>query len=172
MPKRFLKRITPHPTTLQARWYLKVFGSRMTDPRLWTLQRRSVTGAFALGLAICFVPLPIHLPMAALLALLLRVNIPTAAITTLLVNPVTVLPVFYMAYRVGSAVLGVEPGRFTFRFDMNWLQYGLGPMWRPFLLGCLICGAIASFLGWAGLELLWRMNVRARYRSRRAASTP
>ena len=35
-----------------------------SDPGLWSLQRRAMTGAFGAGLAICFVPLPVHLPLA------------------------------------------------------------------------------------------------------------
>ena len=172
MPRRLLKRITPHPSTLQNRWYLRVFGSRVTDPRLWSLQRRSVTSAFALGLSICFVPLPVHLPLAVLTAIAGRLNLATIVGTVFLVNPLTVVPVYYTAYRVGAAVLGLEPQRFRFKLDFEWLQYGLGPMWRPFLLGCLICSVLAGIIGWVGLEVLWRWQVRSRYRSRRATSTP
>ncbi len=172
MPRRLLKKLTPHPTTLRDRWYLKLFGSRLADPRLWSLQRRSVTTAFGLGLAICFVPLPIHLPLAALLAIVMRVNVPTIVATVFLVNPLTVVPVFYTAYRVGCAVLNLTPQRFSFRFDFSWLQYGLGPMWQPFLLGCLICAVLAGVAGWFGLETLWRWRVRSKYRGRRAPSMP
>jgi uncharacterized protein (DUF2062 family) len=171
MPRRLLKKIMPSPSALQTRWYLRVFGKRVTDPRLWSLQRRSVTTAFALGLAICFVPLPIHLPLAVLIAIVARLNVPTIVGTVFLVNPFTVVPVFYTAYRVGAAVLGLAPQRFRFKFDFDWLQYGLGPLWRPFLLGCLLCAVFAGLIGGLGLELMWRWRVRSRYRTRRAAST-
>ncbi len=143
----------------------------MTDPRLWSLQRRSVTGAFAAGLAICFVPLPVHLPLAVLVAILLRVNVPAILATVFLVNPLTVVPVYYTAYRVGTAVLGLEQQRFAFRFSFDWLQHGLGPMWKPFLVGCLLCSTIAATIGWISLEWLWRWRVRMKYRSRRETST-
>jgi uncharacterized protein (DUF2062 family) len=172
MPRRLLKKIMPSAHSLRTKWYLRVFGSRVTDPGLWSLQRRSVTLAFGIGLAICFVPLPIHLPLAVLLAITMRLNVPTIVGTVFLVNPFTVVPVFYTAYRVGCATLGLEPQRFRFKFDFDWLQYGLGPMWKPFLIGCLICALLAGLTGGIGLELLWRWRVRARYRTRRAASTP
>lgn len=171
MPRRILKKITPHPSTRHERWYLRLFGARMTDPRLWSLQRRSVTAAFAAGLAICFVPLPVHLPLAVLVAILLRVNVPTILATVFLVNPLTVVPVYYTAYRVGTAVLGLEQQRFAFRFSFDWLQHGLGPMWKPFLLGCFLCSTIAASVGWISLEWLWRWRVRMKYRSRRETST-
>jgi uncharacterized protein (DUF2062 family) len=172
MPRRLLKKITPHPTKLQNRWFLRLFGSRVTDPRLWSLQRRSVTSAFGLGLAICFIPLPVHLPLAVLIAIVRRINVPTIVGTVFLVNPFTVVPVFYTAYRVGSAVLRVPVRRFNFQLSFEWLQYGLGPVWRPFLVGCLICSVIAGATGWVALELVWRWQVRNRYRKRREPSTP
>jgi uncharacterized protein len=170
MPRRILKKITPHPSTLHERWYLRVFGPRITDPRLWSLQRRSVTSAFAAGLAICFVPLPVHVPLAVLLAVLLRVNVPTILATVFLVNPLTVFPVYYTAYRVGAALLGVERQRFAFHFSFDWLQNGLGPMWKPFLVGCLVCATIAGTVGWIALETVWRWRVRSKYRARRQPS--
>jgi uncharacterized protein (DUF2062 family) len=172
MPRRLLKRITPHPTTLQRRWYLRLFGSRVTEPGLWSLQRRSITSAFGLGLAICFVPLPVHLPLAVLVAIARQVNVPTIVGTVFLVNPFTVVPVFYTAYRVGAAVLGEPLKQFHFQLSFEWLQSGLGPLWQPFLLGCLLCALVAGLAGWMGLELLWRWQVRNRYRTRRGPSTP
>src|SRR5262245_17303776 len=99
MPRRLLKKLTPHPGKLQNRWFLRVFGARVTHPGRWSLQRRAVTGAFAAGLAICFVPLPVHLPLAVLVAIVRRLNLPTIVATVFLVNPFTVVPVYYTAYR-------------------------------------------------------------------------
>ena len=172
MPRRLLKKITPHPSKLQNHWFLRLFGSRITDHRLWSLQRRSVTSAFGIGLAICFIPLPVHLPLAVLIAIARRINMAVLVGTVFLVNPFTVVPVFYTAYRVGSAVLQLPVRRFHFQLSFEWLQYGLGPVWRPFLVGCLICSVIAGTTGWVALELLWRWQVRYRYRTRRAPSTP
>jgi len=167
MPRRLLKKITPHPGKLQSRWFMRLFGPRIAHPGLWSLQRRSITGAFAAGLAICFVPLPIHLPLAVLVAIMGRFNLPTIVATVFLVNPLTVVPIYYTAYRVGAAVLGLSLQRFKFHLNFDWLQYGLGPIWKPFLLGCLVCAALAAATGWLTLETLWRWRVRYKYRNRR-----
>jgi uncharacterized protein (DUF2062 family) len=171
MPRRFLKKITPHPLKLQKQWFLRIFGKRMTHPGLWSLQRRAVTGAFAAGLAISFVPLPIHLPLGALIAIVWRLNVPTIALTLLIVNPLTALPIYYAAYRVGAAVLRADPQRFAFELSFEWLQHGLGPIWKPFLVGCLICSTLVAALGWLTLEALWRWRVRYKYRRRPAAAS-
>jgi uncharacterized protein len=171
MPRRLLKKLTPTPDSLRHRWFLRLFGTRVADPGLWSLQRRAVTGAFGAGLAICFVPLPVHLPVAALCAIVWRLNVPTIFATVFLVNPLTALPIYYAAYRVGAAALRETPRRFAFHPSWTWLQHGLGPAWKPFLIGCLICAVVAGFSGRIGLELLWRVRVVNRYRRRRGAST-
>jgi uncharacterized protein len=171
MPRRLFKKFMPAPHLLRDRWFVRAFGPRMGDPALWSPQRRAVSGAFGAGLAICFVPLPVHIPLAALIALLWRLNVPAIIATVFLVNPVTVVPMYYLAFRVGSALLGLPPQGFTFQLSWDWLQHGLGPVWRPFLLGCLVCGTAAGLAGGFALEFVWRASVRKRYRARRARST-
>jgi uncharacterized protein len=170
MPLEFLKRITPSADSLEGRWYLRLFGKRVAHPGLWSLQRRAVTGAFGAGLAICFVPLPVHLPLAALAAIVWRLNLPMIIATVFLVNPLTALPIYYGAYRIGAAVLRESPVKFAFHPSWEWLQHGLGPAWKPFLIGCLICAVVAGFAGRISLELLLRARVRSRYRNRRNSS--
>jgi len=171
MPRRLLKRICPSQGTLQGHWFLRLFGTRLADPRLWGLCRRGITAAFGVGLVICFIPLPVHFVVATLLAITFRLNIPVIAATVLLINPVTVVPVYYVAYRIGAALLDMSPQSFAFQMSWDWLQNGLGPMWKPFLVGCLVTGVVSGVLGYTGLELLWRWRVAARYRTRHVLST-
>ena len=171
MLRRRLQKIVPAPQSLQQRWFLRPFGQRLADPQLWSLHRRGVTYAFGVGLAICFLPLPVHLPLAATVALLWRLNIPVACGTTFLVNPFTVWPVYYLAYRVGAALLQSPRQHFHFHLSWAWLRHGLTPMWAPFIIGCVVCGVLCGVAGWAALELLWRWSVRSRYRSRHAAQS-
>ncbi len=172
MPRQLLKKIVPHARTFERHWFLRAFSSHFTDPRLWSLQRRGVTAAFGAGLAICFMPLPVHTPLALLVAVVWRLNIPTVVATTWLVNPFTMVPIYYAAYRVGAEITGHAPHAFGFKLSWGWVEHGLGPMWEPFLVGCLACAILCGVLGWLGLELLWRWRVVSRrYRVRRPASS-
>jgi uncharacterized protein (DUF2062 family) len=171
MPRRLLKKLCPSPGSLQKRWFLRPFGDRIADPRLWTLHRRAVTAAFGFGLAICFIPLPIHLLVAGVLAVALRLNLPAIYGATLLVNPLTCVPIYYTAYRVGTTLLGIEPENFSFQFSWDWFHTGLQPVWKPFLLGCVACAVLAGLFGWLSLELIWRWRVKARYRTRHLTSS-
>lgn len=49
-----------------------------------------------------------QIPAAALVALLLRANIPAAVGSTLVTNPITFPPVYYAAYHLGDWLLGSE----------------------------------------------------------------
>lgn len=169
MPRRLLQRITPDPATLRQLWVLRPFAERLTDPQLWALHRRGVTYAFGAGLAICFIPLPVHLATACLLALLWRLNLPVICGTTFLVNPFTIAPIYYAAYRVGAALLPGPRQHFHFVASWRWFTHALASVWQPFLLGCLVCALVAGVLGWAVLELLWRCQVISRYRARHHA---
>jgi len=170
MPRRLLKKICPSPGALQKRWYLRLFGDRIADPRLWTLHRRAVTAAFGVGLAISFIPLPVHMLVAALLAVAMRINLPAIYGATLLVNPLTCVPVYYTAYRIGASLLGISPESFRFRPSWDWFQTSLQPVWKPFLLGCAVSAVVTGLLGYLLLELIWRWHVTNRYRTRHEAS--
>jgi uncharacterized protein (DUF2062 family) len=174
MPRRLLKKIVPAPHTLRGRWPVRICGERIADPQLWSLHHRAVTYAFGAGLAISFVPLPIHLLLAVIVALLWRINLPVIYGTTWLVaNPFTAVPLYYFAYRVGVAVLHAPRHHFRFVADWSWFRYALGPVWQPFVVGCAVCAAVAGVLGWLSLEVLWRWHVASRYRARHAApATP
>jgi uncharacterized protein (DUF2062 family) len=171
MPRGLFRRITPRSETLRTHWALKPFARFFGDPRLWSLQRRTVTPAFGAGLAICFVPLPIHIPVAALVAIFCRIHIPTIMVTLLVVNPLTIVPVYYVAYKVGALVTGAPERAFQFEMSWDWLQHGLGPMWKPFLVGCGVTGALVGLVGYALLDITWRYSVRKRYRERAGAAS-
>ena len=171
MPRGFFRRITPRSETLRTHWALQPFNRFLHDPRLWSLQRRTVTPALGAGLAICFVPLPIHIPLAAMVAIFCRIHIPTIMLSLLLVNPLTVVPVYFLAYKVGVLVTGAPQRRFDFQMSWDWVQNGLGPMWKPFLIGCGITGALLGLIGFALLDITWRYSVRKRYRERAGANT-
>jgi uncharacterized protein (DUF2062 family) len=171
MPRGFFRKITPRSETLRTHWALKPFGRFFGDPRLWSLQRRTVTPAFGAGLAICFIPLPIHIPVATMVAIFCRINIPTIMLAQVVVNPVTIVPAYLLAYKVGVIATGTHERHFQFRMSWDWVQHGLGPMWKPFLVGCGLTGTLVGLTSYALLDILWRYNVRKRYRERAGAAS-
>lgn len=85
-------------------------GPVLQHPRLWHVSRRGIALGVALGMFFGLL-LPIaQIPMSAAVAVALRANVPAAVASTFVSNPVTFGPIYYAAWRLGSAVLG-EPGQ-------------------------------------------------------------
>ncbi|MFW6343056.1 MAG: DUF2062 domain-containing protein, partial [Halothiobacillaceae bacterium] len=80
---------------------MRVFGSRLQDGNLWHLNRRSVSGGVAVGLFSAFVPIPFQMVLAAGLAILLRVNLPLSVVLVWITNPITIVPLLWVANRIG-----------------------------------------------------------------------
>src|SRR5579862_3712346 len=114
MPRETVKQLSVWVHSRKHRWYLRLFGERITDPLLWSLNRHAITGAFGAGIAIACIPLPVHTIVAVLVALYWRLNLPVALASTWVVNPFTMVPFYYGAYRLGTLVLRGTPHHFRF----------------------------------------------------------
>ena len=142
------------------------FRHLMHDHRLWGIRRKTVVPAFALGLFVACMPFPGHPLFAAILALLLRINIPVAALTTFVSNPLTMGPLYYFNYRIGAALLSRDPSGFEFDLSMDWVTETFVLIWQPMMLGSLLVGAIASLIGFMALDAIWRYSIHD-YKSRK-----
>ncbi len=148
---------------------MRPFRLLLEQPVYWSLNRRSVTRAFALGLAISFVPVPVHFLLATLAALLLRLNVPAAIFGTFLANPLTMVPMYMAAYWVGCALLGISGSPIAFAMTWDWLTTALLPIWKPFLLGCLVLGSAAAVCGYVLLGGVWHLSLVFKYHERKGA---
>jgi len=142
------------------------FRHLLHDHRLWSIRRKTVVPAFALGVFVAFMPFPGHPLLAALAAFFLRVNVPVAALATLVSNPVTMGPMYYFTHQVGEALLSLEPTPFDFEFSFAWFFEKLRTNWQPLLLGSVLVGAIAALVGFIALDAIWRYSI-ADYKSRK-----
>jgi len=147
MPKQFIQKYFPSPKAIKEHKHLKVFGDLLHDQNLWHLNRRSFAGAIAAGLFIAFIPLPAQMVIAAAVAIIIRVNLPVAVATVWITNPITMPPMFYAAFWVGSLLLDVPASTQAFEFFFDALLSSLGHNWKPFVLGCFVLGTTSSVLG-------------------------
>lgn len=172
MPKKFFRRYLPSRSDLRERTSLRVaLGDLLHDPNIWHLNRRSVSGGFAIGLFVAWVPLPIQMPLAGLAALLFRVNLPLSVVLVWITNPLTMGPMFWFAWKLGATMLGVEHVPMAFAPTLEWFTTGLARIWLPLTAGCLLIGTVSSALGFLLCRLLWRLHVvRHLWRRRRRPS--
>lgn len=144
---------------------MRPFASVLGDPALWSLNRRNVTRAVALGLFIAFIPLPAHVVLAALMAVALRVNLPVTLTAVFITNPLTMVPLYMAAYWVGALLLGIDMQPRTSNQSLQ--AFWHGPFWQPFLLGCLVLGLAIAVLGYVLLGALWHTSLVRKYHQRK-----
>ena len=176
--KNILSRYIPDAAEVKQSKVLRWFGDHIHDPNLWHLTRRSVPGAFAIGLFCAFIPSAGQMVIASALAIYFRKNLPLSFALVWISNPITIPPFFYMAYLVGTLILGIEPLGFDyfeslmsqiFSWNLNWKELWdtISSNWQPLLLGCAICGTISALVGYFGISLLWRLSVARKLKHRR-----
>ncbi|NOT85640.1 MAG: DUF2062 domain-containing protein [Methylococcaceae bacterium] len=163
MSKAFLKKYLPDPEKLKNHKSLQFLGARLHEPNLWHLNRRSVALAFAVGLFCAWIPTPGQMAIAALGAFYFRANLPVSVGLVWLTNPITMPPLFYFAYRVGLWFMDRPSPADDVQFSIEGIFNGLGNIWEPFLLGCLILGIISASAGYFGIHYFWRQNVRHKW---------
>lgn len=149
-----------------------MFGTLLHDPNLWHLNRRSASGAFAVGLFFAFWPVPFQMWLAAAMAIPFRVNLPLSVATVWITNPFTMPPIFYGAYLVGTTVIGAPTQEFAFELSWQWVLQSMETIGPAFILGCFICSVFFSALGFFSLNYLWRLSVTKAWRHRREKRTP
>src|SRR5437879_5130625 len=120
VPRKYFRKYLPDRDTVRSSRLAKPFGSWLHQPNLWCLNRRSVSGAVAIGLFCGLIPGPLQMLGALLLAIPLRKNIPVALIVTLYTNPLTIVPLYVIAFEYARLLLGLDPaaaGITPFAFD-------------------------------------------------------
>ena len=164
MPRKFFQRFLPKPQTIRDNKTLQIFGDWLHEPNLWHLNRRSVAGAFAVGLFFAWMPVPFQMALAAGGAIVFRTNLPLSVVLVWITNPITIPPMFYFTYIVGTWIVGEPPMDFSFELTIDWLVHELEVIWQPFLVGCFTVASISSLLGYFAIDGFWRYEVNKRRR--------
>jgi uncharacterized protein (DUF2062 family) len=177
VPKRYFKKWLPsHDAILQNRW-IQMFGDYLQHHNLWHLHRRSVSGGVAVGLFCGLIPGPLQMICAALLSVLFRVNLPIALVTTFYTNPLTIVPLYLLAYQLGDLVTGQSHTVSAAHLAVpemgwdNWLSVSLQwimSLGEPFVIGLPLLAALLAVLGYVVVRIGWRLHVVAQWRRRAA----
>ena len=139
------------------------------------MTRRSVPRGVALGLFVAVIIPVMHTAIAAVLAIPARANVAVAAAFTLVINPLTIPPLYYAAYRIGSwelhhdATLVNPAAAERFSSELSRLLFWVHQASGSIALGVLTIAAGAAILGYALSALVWRVWLNSRRRQRRLA---
>ena len=180
MRKLLKKALARHEKIHEHPWLAR-FGTSLRHPRLWHLNRRGVAGAVAAGLFCGLIPGPLQMLGAALCALLFRVNLPIALLTTLYTNPFTIVPLYLAAFALGSLALRLagSPAGTEFALPPDYGADGLFAwlraladwmlsLGRPLVVGLLLLASALALAGYGLTRLLWRLYLVRQWRQRRS----
>jgi len=177
LPERF-RRFLPDPHTLREHRALRWMGPMLHHPRLWHVNRRGIALGIAIGVFFGLLIPVAQIFFAAVAALLLRANIPAAAGSTLITNPITFAPVYYAAYHLGAWMLGyadmavaeVDLDRVAARTDTGlalWVDR-VATVGAPLALGLLTLAVCLSVLIYFAVHWTWRLRIVRAWQRRRA----
>lgn len=151
------------------RW-LRPLAEHLHDDRLWHVERGSVARAVAIGLFFGLLLPVLQFLFAVGCAIWLRGHVAIAAAATLVTNPLTFAPVYWLAHRLGGALLGESDaqalaGAATVEAEAQKTAAAdgfLAGMWQafvdagpPLLLGLSVLAVAGAALGFTLTWLLW-----------------
>ena len=174
-----MRRFLPTPEAIKGSRLLHWLGPRLHEPGLWRLSRRSVARAVAIGLFFGLLTPVAQIPAAVVVAFFARANIWVSAVATLITNPLTFAPLYYLSYRIGAALIGAptKTGEAGFvrslthalvpSFDgIGGVATWLGGIWNqlsaygpPLFVGLAILAVLASVTGYCATMIIWRVAV-------------
>ena len=172
MPRKFFRKYLPDPDEVLAKPWAAPFRPWLGHPNLWHLNRHSVPKAVAIGLFCGLIPGPFQMLGALLMAIPLRSNVPVAMFVTFYTNPLTIVPLYLIAYAYGSAILGyhgldaqIAPFEWGWSLSAFW-QWMLS-LGKPLGIGIVALALTLAVLGYFMTELAWRVYVVRAWRARR-----
>ena len=173
MVKGRLRRWLPTEEELRRRPGLRWLGPLLRRPWLWHLNRRSVAAGAAIGVFFGFMIPVLQIGAAAVLAVALRANLPVAAVSTLVSNPLTYAPIFLLAYQTGSALLGQTVDEDTAAAlaaagdpaddEGDWTERALA-LGKPLFVGLAVFAGVGAVVAWVTVNVLWIAAVKLRRR--------
>jgi uncharacterized protein (DUF2062 family) len=172
---QWLTRHIPTRETVHSYRLLRPFARHLSHSSLWRMTRRSVPRGVAIGLFVAVIIPFMHTVIAALLAIPARANVAVAALFTLVVNPLTIPPLYYAAYRIGSWELHHDSGLVSradaerFSSELSRLLFWVHQASGPIAVGVLTIAVALAVVGYLAASLVWRFSSRSRWRHRRRA---
>ena len=166
----WIRRNMPTRESMEEHRLLRPVAHRVLAPELWRFTRRSVPRGVALGMVTGILFPVAQIPLSALLALPVRANIPTAAATTLITNPLTTPPLWVAAYWIGRWLLRLDarvpgqPAREAASTGvLQWLLSEAGPATA---LGLVAITLVLSVGGYLLSGVAWRLWIARKWRKR------
>lgn len=161
------RKYLPTREHLRAQRSLRFLGEVIFEPNLWHFNRHSVSFAFLVGLFCAFLPMPFQMVPCVLLCIWVRCNVPLAIALVWISNPVTMGPMFYSTYKLGTWLLDRQNTVSKISLSWQWMSEQAAAVWEPLLLGSLLTGITLGSLAFVIVRIYWRWKVARNWSMRR-----
>ena len=167
MPRKTIRRFLPDLKGILNRPSMRWISALPQDPNLLHLNRHSVSLAVFIGIFCAFIPIPIQTLLVIGLCFWWGANLPIAIVIIWLSNPLTIPPMFYLTYKLGSSILGTEVNSLSFSLSWEWFsQLGVDIL-LPLFVGSLLSGILLASAGYFFILFLWRWKVIRNWEKRK-----
>lgn len=169
----WLSKHVPTRETVHKHRVLRPFARHLTHNSLWRFNRRSVPRGVALGLFVGVMIPVLHTAIAALLAIPVRANVAVTALFTLVVNPLTIPAIYYLAYRLGAwelhqdASLTNASAAERISGEVSRILFWVHQASGPIAVGVLTLAILSAVIGYFSSSVIWRLLAGKRFRRRR-----
>jgi len=125
-------------------------------PEFLAPNRKMITRGVVLGVFIAFIPMPMQMAAVLLFMPLFRFNVPIALAMCWLSNPLTMPPMYYMEYELGSLILGIQAQ--PVELTLEWFSNNMDDIFIPLYFGTLIFSVVGSIAAYFGVNYLWKLS--------------
>jgi len=146
--------------SLKGTYLYRLLGERLFTRYVWVHDRRAISGGLAVGVFVALTPtIPLQMFLAALGALRWKVNLVVALAACWITNPLTAVPIYVVAWRLGRFILE-DAAFFESLFDIYSFESSIrfGAMFRQsayLWTGSIIMASGASLFAYVAVHLLW-----------------
>jgi len=172
--QQWVARNLPRREDMAKRRWIRPFAHRVLRPELWRFTRRSVPRGVALGALVGIIIPFAQILFAAILALPVRANVPVAALTTFITNPLTTPLVWVAAYETGSFILRVDAmtygrpiGTAVRTTDVGDMMQWLTGAATITAFGLIVLGVVTAAVLYVVTAFGWRWFIGDKWRRRR-----
>ncbi|MGS1017674.1 DUF2062 domain-containing protein [Allosphingosinicella humi] len=153
--------------------WLRPIAHRILLPELWRFHRRSVPRGVALGVIVGVLIPVAQTVFAAFLALPMRANVPVAALTTFITNPLTTPAIWVGGYWIGVYLLRVDAmtkakplNQHVDSQAVDWLQWLFSTAAPATALGLIVIAVVGAALGYLITSFGWKWWIGRKWRRR------
>ena len=138
---------------------LKAFIKKAKVPREFLAgNRKMISRGVVLGVFIAFIPMPMQMAAVLLFMPLFRFNVPIALAMCWLSNPITMPPMYYIEYQLGSFILGIQPQ--PVELTLEWFSNNMDNIFIPLYFGTLIFSVVGSISAYWIVNHFWKSSVQ------------